>query len=138
MAIILTIKPEHFERIKSGEKLCEFRKTYIRKWVGNDVYFCISGTKGKILGKCQFVDIIEFTEYFKESFYIFHNELHCKHGSNYYNLTIEEYLYLTQNNKKNHYGLCYKISNFEPCSLHISDFGLKRVPQSFQYMEDLK
>ena len=133
--IIATIKPYHLGNIRRGEKLFEVRKTAPESQFPVKVLLCESGSGGQIKA--------EFTMHHPER--LFANEV--KSGSERFReLTRkacvtepEAFLYLGNAKQLFFWDIndmidycstkCYKIRN-------ISEFGLKRPPQSWQYVDE--
>lgn len=59
MDVLLSIKPKYADKIISGEKKYEFRKTKLDKNKVNNIYIYSSSPVKKIIGKVTLSDILE-------------------------------------------------------------------------------
>lgn len=124
--IIATIKPWHLRNIRLGKKTYEIRKT-CPKEAPFKVLCCESGSGGQI--KAEFICTVSRMNYIPNDAML---EAACISRSE-----LEEY----ENGKR---GLqWWDISNMiDYCSTkgyhirNISEFGLKRAPQSWQYVKE--
>ena len=138
--IIATIKPYYASMIRTGKKKYEIRKSLpqnISQKVGEDgqfrVLLCESGSGGKITGEfiCDdwawfYTALVDDSKSWKE----FLNDC-CL--SKY---ELDDY-------GKNHVQLCawHIMESIDYCSTkgykvrNVSEFGLKRAPQSWQYVK---
>lgn len=129
--IIATIKPIHLGNIRRGTKTIEVRKTYPNC---NDVFkvlCCESGSGGQIKAEFMCNTIIDLYPH------IIVDYKHLKECC----LTLDE-LKKYCGSRNILYG--WKIDNMiDYCSTkgyrvrNISEFGLKRAPQSWKYVEDI-
>lgn len=127
ITIIATIKPEHLGNIRSGQKKWEMRKNAPMTY-GLDfrVLCCQSGSGGKIVAEficdCVVIGKENLEQLVKES---------C--------VTMEQAKRYA-GDKKLHFWHISKMINY--CSTkgyrvrNISEFGLKRPPQSWQYVPE--
>lgn len=117
--IIMSVKPKWFDLIASGQKIVEVRTT--RPSHGcNALWFYVSGT-GSILGKAT-------------SFLIFRFNTSEEYVAKKACLSIEQ---LKDYAKGRAYLCGWVITNFQPVSLSLSDFGLKRPPMSWRYVSSI-
>lgn len=132
--IIATIKPVHLGNIRRGLKLCEIRKT-APKEVPFRVLLCESGSGGQI--KAEFVcDMVRPVKVFEngeiQHWYYFGLHTAC--------ITYEEMAAYIGHGKT---GYAWNITKMvDYCNTkgqrvrHISEYGLKRPPQSWQYVKE--
>ena len=126
ITIIATIKPQHLDNIRSGKKHYELRKTVPNVELPFRVLCCESGSGGKI--KCEFI---------------------CDHvlGGQGWRLIKQDGTCLTTDQIRGYVGDGYfyewHISDMiDYCSTkgyrvrHISECGLTRPPQSWQYVKE--
>lgn len=117
--IIMSIKPKWFDLIASGQKTVEVRTTQPSHGY-NALWFYVSGT-GKVLGKASPCFIMEFEP---------SNEGVAKSAC----LSVEQ-LRDYAKGREHLYG--WVITNFQPVSFTLSDFGLKRPPMSWRYVSSI-
>lgn len=124
VTIIATIKPMHLGNIRGGEKLCEIRKTCPKK-IPFKVLCCESGSGGKI--KAEF--IVNSVKYGTPFAYIDEIERACVPMSDVIDYANDNEIYFWNITSMVDYCSAkgYKVRN-------ISEFGLKRAPQSWQYL----
>lgn len=61
MKILLSIKPKYVEKIVSGEKKYEFRKTIFKREQVDTIVVYSSGKVGKLIGEIKFKTILSDT-----------------------------------------------------------------------------
>ncbi|MCI8846018.1 MAG: hypothetical protein OSJ53_00875 [Kineothrix sp.] len=119
--ILLSINPQHVERIMSGDKVYEFRKTQCKKKVDKIVIYSTSPVM-KVVGEAEVVDILvddpqtiwritEKKSGIKKDFFD---------------------MYYAGKNQAVAYKLNHIIQYEVPKDL--CDYGIKAAPQSFCYM----
>lgn len=130
MAIVMSIKPEWCDKIFSGEKCFEVRKTVPRN-MPTKVYVYKSGS-GNVVG--EFIALYAFKYYAK------HIKVITDPQSWSY---ILEGTCLTKNQFLDYIGdsKCYYVIQIRYAILYkaqipLSEFGLKRPPQSWCYTKD--
>lgn len=127
ITIIATIKPEHLGNIRSGKKLFEMRKT-CPKEVPFKVLCCQSGSGGKILAEFVVYDPIRAMPsavpeiLWQTCVYVWDIERYAD-GREIYFWDVHKMIdYCTTKG--------YRVRN-------VSEFGLKRAPQSWCYVEEV-
>lgn len=119
--IIMSIKPKWFDLIASGQKTVEVRTTQPSHGY-NWLWFYVSGT-GKVLGRAPRC----FVTGFRPS-----NE--CIAMASSACLSVEQ---LTDYAKGRQCLYGWVITNFQPVSLTLANFGLKRPPMSWRYVRSI-
>ena len=117
--IIMSIKPQWFDLIASGQKTVEVRTTQPSHGY-NWLWFYVSGT-GKVLGKAPSSFIMSFSPF---------DEGIAKSAC----LSLQQ---LGDYAKGREHLYAWLITNFKPVSFPLSDFGLKRPPMSWQYVRSI-
>ena len=123
--IIATIKPQHLGKIRSGKKLFEMRKT-CPKEVPFRVLCCQSGSGGKILAEFVAFSPIKATpsaaQYLVMQACVTMPEAEAYAGGRH--LWFWDIQKMIDYTRAKGYGV-----------RHVSEFGLKRAPQSWCYVE---
>lgn len=124
MKILLSIKPQYVDKIVSGEKKYEFRKTIFKRKQVDTIVVYSSGKVGKLIGEIKFTTIL------------------CDTPLNIWNITKEkaglskgDFFDYFRNKEIAH---AIKIESFEPYSHAISiqeKYPGINPPQSFVYVE---
>ena len=124
MKILLSIKPQYVDKIVSGEKKYEFRKTIFKRKQVDAIVVYSSGKVGKLIGEIKFTTILSDTPL------------------NIWNITKEkaglsngDFFDYFRNKEIAH---AIKIESFEPYSHAISiqeKYPGVNPPQSFVYVE---
>ena len=124
MKILLSIKPQYVDKIVSGEKKYEFRKTIFKRKQVDAIVVYSSGKVGKLIGEIKFTTILSDTPL------------------NILNITKEkaglskgDFFDYFRNKEIAH---AIKIESFEPYSHAISiqeKYPGVNPPQSFVYVE---
>lgn len=124
MKILLSIKPQYVDKIVSGEKKYEFRKTIFKQKQVDTIVVYSSGKVGKLIGEIKFTTILSDTPL------------------NIWNITKEkaglskgDFFDYFRNKEIAH---AIKIESFEPYSHAISiqeKYPGINPPQSFVYVE---
>lgn len=117
--IIMSVKPKWFDLIASGKKIVEVRTTQPSHGY-NWLWFYVSGT-GKVLGRAAQSFIMRFEP---------SNEGVAESAC----VSIEQ---LRNYAKGREYLYGWTITNFQPVSFPLSDFGLKRPPMSWRYVSSI-
>ena len=137
--IIATIKPQHLGNIRSGKKVYEIRKTAPKAELPIRVLCCESGSGGQI--KCEFTidhiveDSLDALYKRSPSILPFHNLIGTC-------LTVGELQNYVNRSLTQPYYMWHITNMIDYCSAkgcrvrNISEFGLTRPPQSWQYMEE--
>ena len=128
LTIIATIKPQHLGNIRAGLKLYEMRKT-CPKDVPFRVLCCQSGSGGKILAEfivhCPMqVKVREWPELVRGACVFMHEAEEYAAGKEVWFWDINDMIDYCSTKG-------YRVRN-------VSEFGLKRAPQSWCYVEELK
>lgn len=125
--IIATIKPIHLNNIRRGVKTIEARKNYPSIVTPFKVLCCESGSGGKIKAEfiCRKIVPLIPTEYQLKELCIDIRDFNNYMGKK---LTIYGWHISDMIDYCSTKG--YKIRN-------VSEFGLKRAPQSWQYVDDI-
>lgn len=115
--VLLAIKPEFAEKILNGDKKYEYRKRLARG-DSNYLYLCCGR---KIVGKVKIIAVMDgpkecLWEYTADGAGISHKQ-------------FLEYF------KDVEIAYCYALGKSERLDMSLEDFGLKKGPQSFQYIE---
>jgi predicted transcriptional regulator len=125
MKVILSIKPEFVERIFSGEKLYEYRKTIFKRPNVKSIVIYSTMPEGKIVGEFTIGEILEKSpsDLWEET----------KDVSGINKLFFDSYF----ENRKIAYGIQIKslIKYKKPINPYSKDGGFK-APQSFKYIDD--
>lgn len=130
MAIIMSIKPEWCEKIFSGKKRYEVRKTIPRNMPTNTkVYVCQSGSGG-VVGEFTATKVFKFQcvepEYYQTIEWLFLS------GTCLTSRQLLDYL----GDAKHFYEIAIKDPILYKTPIPLSEFGLKRPPISWCYTED--
>jgi len=120
-AILMSIKPQYCEKILSGEKKIELRRTIPKLKTPFVIYVYECGT-----GKIPFMFYCSQIQEIKTSHIIDSviAQMACVSKSEY-----DKY-------NPNYYLSIHNPEQFKT-TLTLSDFGLKRPPQSWQYVEEI-
>lgn len=117
--ILLSIKPKYAELILSGKKIIELRKTQPKEDV-EWVYLYATAPVKKIVGRIKIIDFFMSGKNFYislKNICITETEFNNYVGEKPYSLWIIDDAYLQR------------------CSIELSEFNLKRPPQSWCYVE---
>lgn len=126
-AILLSIHPEWAQRIFSGLKILEWRKS-VPKFDGTiKVYMYETSPIQKITG---YFEIVE-----EECFVQIEDPLHCDSTNIVFGQVTREDLANYKGNSKYLYGWRIHAPQKFKNPKTLADFGLKRPPQSWQYVE---
>ncbi|MGL4511315.1 ASCH domain-containing protein [Cetobacterium sp.] len=121
--ILLSIKPKFVDKIFSGEKKYEFRRSIPKvKEIDTIIIYCSSPIK-KIVGEIKVEKIIEGSI---EKIWDITKE---------YSGIDKEYYLEYFNNKDKAYAFVIKEVNKYEIEKSLSDFGIKVPPQSFLYIK---
>ena len=130
-SIMLSIHPKWAEKIYSGEKTIEWRKTYPKKlWYGGQKVFIYETRPiGKITGYFVLKNIDYYDKNGKDAKFLIKE-----------NVERMGCVSITELNKYQGNGECvYAWEIVEAVKYEnpqtLADFGLKRAPQSWQYVE---
>lgn len=124
MKILLSIKPKYVDKIVSGEKKYEFRKTIFKRKQVDTIVVYSSGKVGKLIGEIKFTTILSDTPL------NIWNKTKEKAG-----LSKGDFFDYFRNKEIAH---AIKIESFEPYSHAISiqeKYPGVNPPQSFVYVE---
>ncbi len=118
--IIMSIKPKWFDLIASGKKTIELRKSRpMRNY--RLLWFYVSGT-GQVKGSAIVTSVFEIDILF-------------------YGRSMEQQSCVPLNFAASYAGqnplYAWRIENFQPVSLPLSAFGLKRPPMSWRYVSSI-
>jgi predicted transcriptional regulator len=120
----MSINPEHVENIMSGKKKYEFRKVMPIKDVNKIIFYATAPIK-KVVGEADVVDVI-----------VGYLEPIWNKTAPYAGITkqfFDDYYFERER------AIVYQLDNahkFEQPK-ELSDYGIKTVPQSFVYVEDI-
>lgn len=121
--VLLSIKPVFAERIFSGHKLYEFRKTIFRNRSVEKIYVYASSPISKVIGEFQIEGILKFSP--EELWF------HTNNGAGITKEFFDSYF------KDRDFGYAIKIGSVyrykKPLDLK-SHFFLRQAPQSFAYV----
>lgn len=126
--IVMAIKPRHIRNMEKGIKKYELRKTKPAKRGNYTVWICESGSGGKIVARFDCHVWPEMTN------------TDDKVIASVCAITPAEVRGYKQDGRPRLYGwLVQSFKYFETSEvLHITDFGLKRPPQSWCYAKEAK
>ena len=124
MDILLSVKSKYLKRIYDGTKCIEIRKQVPRKLNRGDIIWFYESGKGAVTGLARFYDYKvvspnEALELYREQMDVTDTEFW-----NYVGDTTEIVL------------LGFTFVSYMDKGLPLSDFGLKRAPQSYCYIDD--
>ena len=122
-SIVLSIKPIYWERIVKGEKLYEYRRRLASKSIDR-IYFYVTAPIKKVMGFTQVLFELSDTP---DSLW--------ERTSHVSGISEEDYFAYFDGCKRGYaYGLGVIAIYENPKEL--SEFGLKRAPQSFAYIKE--
>ena len=137
-AVLISIKPEWCELIISGQKTIEFRKSYPKDLPCKVIIYCSKAGKklylpdgkllnGKVIGEFQCNDV--FGDVQKTAGSAFSQEFFEKHGC------VVPGALQVYSRGKSVYG--WNIDDLEIYEdpKELSEYGVERAPQSWQYIE---
>ena len=124
MDIILSVKSKYLKRIYAGTKSIEIRKQVPRKLKPRDIVWFYESGKGAVTGLGRFYGSKVVTP--KEALEKYRDEMGVTDTEfwNYVGDATEIVL------------LGFTMVSYMDKGLPLSDFGLKRAPQSYCYIED--
>ncbi|MDR2944343.1 MAG: hypothetical protein LBU81_04575 [Methanosarcinales archaeon] len=119
--MLLSINPEHVEKILTGQKQFEFRKVRCRSDVRKIIIYATSPVM-QVVGEADVLDIIE-------------DDPECvwKQTSEHAGISREFYNNYYKGKEK---AIAYKLGNISKYekSVSLSDIGVNSAPQSFIYL----
>lgn len=121
--VLLSIKPEFAEKILSGEKRYEFRRTLFRSLSVEKIIIYVSSPVKKVVGEFIIDDILSLE--IKELW----NKTKADAGIS------KEYFFQYFSNKEFGYAIKVKYVRKYSKELRIEDFGFTHPPQSFCYIK---
>lgn len=133
--IIATIKPFYLNEIRSGRKTVEVRKTAPKEWPVR-VLLCESGSGGQI--KAEFT--MKYMPFIGYKWAFLEGVVSAKILAERARLSIEEVLDYAGDRDFLYFWMISDVIDY--CSTkgyrvrNISEFGLKRPPQSWQYVKE--
>ncbi len=120
MYVLMSIKPKYVEKILSGEKKYEYRKTLLKKNVESILVYSTSPVK-KVVCEIKLLEVVKGTP--KYVYSKTHEE-----GS----ITLEEFNSYFKNKGV---AYAYKLGSIKRLNLTLKEIGVKTPPQSYQYIE---
>ena len=120
--ILISIKPQFVEKILSGEKRFEFRKSIPNKTV-NKILIYSSHPVCAVVGEAEIIDIISAEP-----------KLLWNSTKNQSGVDCEFFFKYFANRDIAHAYKLGKITEYTPART-LSDFGVKSAPQSFVYIK---
>ena len=124
MAIILSVKSKYLKRIYAGTKSIEIRKRIPRKLKPNELVWFYESGKGAVTGLARFYGYKIIAP----------KQALVEYGSTMGVTNTEFWNYV--GNSKKIVLLSFTFVSYFDKWLPLSDFGLKRAPQSYCYVED--
>lgn len=119
----MSIKPKYVEKILSGEKKYEYRKTLLKKDVESILVYSTFPVK-KVVCEIKLLEVVKGTlEYV-------YNKTNKESG-----ITLEEF-----NNyfKNKSIAYAYKLGSIKRLNLTLKEIGVPTAPQSYQYIERIE
>lgn len=119
----MSIKPKYVEKILSGEKKYEYRKTLLKKDVESILVYSTSPVK-KVVCEIKLLEVVKGTlEYV-------YSKTNKESG-----ITLEEF-----NNyfKNKSIAYAYKLGTIKRLNLTLKEIGVSTAPQSYQYIERIE
>ena len=118
--ILISINPEHVEKIMLGIKKCEFRTRKPNRVVDKMVIYETSPTK-RVVAECILEEVLTLP---KEELW---NRV--KNISGTTKTRFDNYF------KKQEYATGFIIKEVKRCNKELIDYGIKFVPQSYIYLD---
>lgn len=123
MYVLMSIKPKYVEKILSGEKKYEYRKTLLKKNVESILVYSTFPVK-KVVCEIKLLEVVKGTlEYV-------YSKTNKESG-----ITLEEF-----NNyfKNKNVAYAYKLGSIKRLNLTLKEIGVPTAPQSYQYIERIE
>ena len=119
--IVLSINPEYVDKILSGKKLYEFRKTKCKLRV-DKIYIYSTSPIMKVVAEAEVEDILEGTPQEIWELTKPYSGINKAFFDKYYKNRLKAFAYKLQN-----------ITEYEK-PFDLSEIGIENAPQSFQYV----
>lgn len=123
MYVLMSIKPKYVEKILSGEKKYEYRKTLLKKDVESILVYSTFPVK-KVVCEIKLLEVVKGTlEYV-------YSKTNKESG-----ITLEEF---NSYFKNKNVAYAYKLGSIKKLDLTLKEIGVPTAPQSYQYIERIK
>ena len=119
--IVLSINPEYVDKILSGKKLYEFRKTRCKQRI-DKIYIYSTSPIMKVVAEAEVEDILEGTPQEIWKLTKSYSGINKTFFDKYYKNRLKAFAYKLQN-----------ITEYEK-PFDLSEIGIENAPQSFQYV----
>lgn len=123
MYVLMSIKPKYVEKILSGEKKYEYRKTLLKKDVESILVYSTFPVK-KVVCEIKLLEVVKGTlEYV-------YSKTNKESG-----ITLEEF---NSYFKNKNVAYAYKLGSIKKLDLTLKEIGVQTAPQSCQYIERIE
>lgn len=132
MAIVMSIKPEWCDKIFSGKKRYEVRKTIPRNMPENTKVYVYKSRSGTVVGEFTATKVFKFPGLCVNYEYYPAAEWLILSGTCLTSRKLYDYV----GDAKHFYEIAIKDPILYKTPIQLSEFGLKRPPQSWCYTDD--